>query len=232
MAFNPVYIGSFFILVAAVLLLLSSISAPVIHTLSFLDIQNGKQKSTYGAFGYCTNVVGSDSCSSAALGYDIVKISGKAAQHSYTSDSLEGLTSVLVLHPAGCALSFLAFFLSMCTNRFGLILSSFLTTLAFLASLVVMVIDFALFAIVRNEINSTSSKNVSASFGVAIWFTLGATLALMFAGLMLGWGCCAGRRSDAGSGQVGMSDKEAAMGLQGNKGLGGWRWWKSSKYRY
>lgn len=34
-----------------------SVSAPVIHNISFLDITTGSSKATFGVFGYCSNIL-------------------------------------------------------------------------------------------------------------------------------------------------------------------------------
>lgn len=77
MALGPIHCGSFLLLAATVLLVVASsewrgsdaisstgrdvpltqsVSAPIVDHISFLNIYNGGQESTFGVFGYCTNV--------------------------------------------------------------------------------------------------------------------------------------------------------------------------------
>ena len=55
MGLGPIHCGSFLLLVAFVLLLVATISAPVIHEISFLNVYDGGSKTTFGVFGYCLN---------------------------------------------------------------------------------------------------------------------------------------------------------------------------------
>jgi hypothetical protein len=63
--------------------------------------------------------------------------------------------------------------------------------LAFLVSLTAMVLDFALFAVVRNAINNNVVGS-PASYGVATWLVLGATISLLIATLFTLFACCCG----------------------------------------
>jgi hypothetical protein len=52
-----------------------SVSAPVVEHISFLNIYNGGQESTFGVFGYCTNIqVGLGPSSSPSLSHLLAKV--------------------------------------------------------------------------------------------------------------------------------------------------------------
>lgn len=72
MALGPIHCGSFLLLAATVLLVIATgtsslppsvsetdhsvVSAPVVHSISFLNIHNGGQTTSFGVFGYCRNI--------------------------------------------------------------------------------------------------------------------------------------------------------------------------------
>jgi hypothetical protein len=51
-----IHCGSFLLLAAFALLLVATISSPVIKQISFLDVTGSGTRSTFGTFGYCTNI--------------------------------------------------------------------------------------------------------------------------------------------------------------------------------
>ncbi|WVQ82828.1 hypothetical protein IAT38_004960 [Cryptococcus sp. DSM 104549] len=227
MALGPIHCGSFLLLAATVLLLVSTISAPVIHNISFLNIQSGSQKSTFGVFGYCSNIVGSDSCSSKALGYDIVSVTGQISSHTFANKTLEGLTKALILHPIATGLAFIAFLIALCSDHLGFLFSAFIALLAFLASLAAMAIDFALFTVIKHEINSNTSAR--ATYSAAIWLTLAATVILFFSTFVVCFSCCTNRRARRSDREVGYGTGPTMGQTQGYQKR---HWWNRSKYAY
>jgi hypothetical protein len=109
-----------------------------------------------------------------------------------SEDTAKALTRVMVLHPVACALSFIAFLIALGSGFCGAIFAAFITALTFIVTLVVMATDFALFAIVRNHVNSDSSGS-HAKFGVGIWTILAATVALFLAFFFVLLSCCSSR---------------------------------------
>lgn len=76
------------------------------------------------------------------------------------------------------------------SDHIGFIFASIITFIAFVVSLVVMIIDFVVFAIIRHEINDNT--NARASFANAIWIVLAATIVLFIAIFVVFFECCCG----------------------------------------
>ncbi|WVN87614.1 uncharacterized protein L203_102797 [Cryptococcus depauperatus CBS 7841] len=220
MPLGPIHCGSLLLLVATVLLLVTSISTPVIHNISFLDIKSGNSKATFGVFGYCSNIIGKDQCSSRHLGYDIARVTGTLTNHSYINKSLDGATKALVLHPIATAIAFLSFLIAIGSDHIGYLCAALVAFVAFLVSLVAMALDFAIFGIIRHEINSNTSA--SASFSAAIWLTLAATIILFFSTFIVCFSCCTNRRR--------VRDREYAPPMTQTSGYQKRRWWKRGTY--
>ncbi|GFZ44487.1 hypothetical protein JCM24511_02209 [Saitozyma sp. JCM 24511] len=216
MALGPIHCGSFLLLAATVLLVVASISAPVVDHISFLNIYNGGQESTFGVFGYCTNVQ-SGTCSPRGLGYDIATASNAMTNYTYVNNSLTNLTKALVLHPVAAGIAFLSFLIALCSDHVGFLFASLIAFVAFLVSLVAMIIDFVMFGIIRHEINSNTSA--SASFSTAIWLTLAATVVLFFASFIVCFECFGSRRRNRDQQYVG----------NGYASSGPW-WRRNNKY--
>ncbi|RYP66309.1 hypothetical protein DL770_008816 [Monosporascus sp. CRB-9-2] len=113
------HIGSFLLLVATVLLIVTSISAPAVKNISMLrvDMNRGAANSnnpvvTFGTFGWCTqNVIGlSDDCSRAHVGYDPSRVLEENAgvdgvdTSRFRFATARRLTGVMVLHPVAAGL--------------------------------------------------------------------------------------------------------------------------------
>jgi hypothetical protein len=100
-------------------------------------------------------------------------------------------------------LAFIAFLIALFSDRIGYLFSSFVALLAFLVSLVAMAIDFAIFTIVRNQVNNNSNLgNISANFGNAIWLTVAATVILFFSTFVVCFSCCTARRKERYAGNA------------------------------
>ncbi|WWD22633.1 hypothetical protein CI109_107126 [Kwoniella shandongensis] len=192
MALGPIHCGSFLLLAATVLLLVSTISAPVIDNISFLNITQNRAKATLGVFGYCSNINSNNhGCTPSQLGYDIASVS-TITGWDYQNGHLETLTKALILHPIATGLAFLSFLIALCSDRLGFLFASLIALLAFIVSLAALVIDFVLFGIIKHEINDNTSAQ--ASFGTAIWLTLAATIVLFFSTFVVCFSCCTNRR--------------------------------------
>lgn len=188
------WFGSALLLAGSVLLIVSSISAPVINHISFLNVNSAGSETTFGAFGFCRNVNADNSgCSSSTIKYAVSGANGALNTWPYDNDNINNLTGALILHPIAAGVAFLAFLVALCSDRLGYLFSSFLAFIAFLIALVAMVIDFALFAILRNRVNDNT--NATASFGNAIWITLAAVIVLLLSSFIVCFGCCSSRRS-------------------------------------
>ncbi|THU86424.1 pali-domain-containing protein [Dendrothele bispora CBS 962.96] len=208
--------------VAFLLLLLVSLSVPIIKTIFLFtlsanvssDLLNSGASGSvnFGVWGYCisavqVSIVGIDrdttaQCSDRHLGYTI---------DSTVSDALhvDGLTNLisrtttaaLVLHPIACALTFVTLLVSLFTFRQAASRLIYLVTLgvgilAALFSTIVFLIDVILVAVVRNHVNDQTDGDLTLNWGNAVWMCLGATIALWLAMAAACAGVCGcGRRS-------------------------------------
>ena len=66
------------------------------------------------------------------------------------SATADGLTNAMILHPIACGVAFIAFLLSVGAGVVGSLLGAAVAALAWLITLVVMVIDFVLFGVSRH----------------------------------------------------------------------------------
>ncbi|ORY23276.1 SUR7/PalI family-domain-containing protein [Naematelia encephala] len=221
MAIGPIHCGTFLLFAATILLLVATISAPVVDKIAFLDINSGAETTSFGVFGYCLRPSsGADQCTGSHVGYDITTVTGTITSHSWVNKSIHGLTKALILHPIACGLSFIAFIVALLSSQIGFLFASFLAFLAFLVSLASMAIDFALFTIVRNHINDNTTA--TASFSTAIWLVLAATVVLFFSVFIVCFSCVTGRRHERDNhSRGGIGNNNATGGYYGNGGYTG-----------
>ncbi|KAI9660852.1 MAG: hypothetical protein M1829_006417 [Trizodia sp. TS-e1964] len=195
------YIGVFFLFAAAVLLLVASISAPVFSNLAILKVRlaSGSAASiNYGAFGYCAIGVPSvgDNCSPRSIGYSatgIIEAADNTQFSTSSGDAANRLTNALVLHPVACALAFLAFLLALGASCLGSLVAALIAFVAWLVTLCIMVVDFALFGIIKNHVNSDAS-NSYAEYSVIMWLVLVAMVLLFLSMFIVFFTCCSARR--------------------------------------
>ncbi|EMR63686.1 putative ph-response regulator protein [Eutypa lata UCREL1] len=214
------HIGSFLLLVATVLLIVTSISAPTVHNLSMLRIEiDGSVANrdnpviTLGTFGWCvqnTMASGEDNCSRAKVGYDPTAIVEEVLDPSdgvdfsdYASDSSRALTYVMVLHPVAAGLAFISFLLALGAGIVGSLLAALVALLTFLVTLVALVCDFVGLALVRHAVNdannnsnnssSSSDRTISAMYGSAAWTLLAAAICVFLGMLVVFFTCCSAR---------------------------------------
>lgn len=195
------YFGTVLLLAATALLIVVSVTAPVVNDLSILKVDfNGRSsvdRITYGTFGYCIiNSNGRDDCTSAHVGYDATAALASVAQVSFSNsdrDSAKALTKVLILHPIAAGLTFLAFLLCLGTSILGSFVASLFSLLAFIVTLVAMACDFAAFGIVKHAVNSRGPNNVEARWGPTVWCILVAAVLTLIATVLVFITCCAGR---------------------------------------
>jgi hypothetical protein len=122
-----------------------------------------------------------------------------------------------ILADARLGIAFLSFLIALCSDHVGFLFASLIAFVAFLVSLVAMIIDFVMFGIIRHEINSNTSA--SASFSTAIWLTLAATVVLFFASFIVCFECFGSRRRNRDQQYVG----------NGYASSGPW-WRRNNKY--
>jgi len=192
------HIGAFFLLAATVMLIVVSITAPVVNDIALLKVNlngnsGGGNGVNFGTFGYCvTRSSGSDSCTSARIGYDPSNAVAGTDFSKAGSDTAKALTYVMVLHPIGAGLCFIAFLLALGAGIFGSLMSTLVSLLAFFVTIIALACDFAGFSIVRRRINRDTSA--SARWSVGIWLVLAAAILCLIGTIAVFITCCSGRR--------------------------------------
>lgn len=197
------HIGTFLLFAATILLIVTCISAPVIHDLAILKVELGNQPSTshgtvtFGTFGYCINGNdgNSDSCSPSQVGYSPAAVMQQVdnTQFSdYAASTTHALTKAMILHPISCVLNFIAFLLALGAGMIGSFLASVVALLAFLVTVIIMIIDFALFSIVRSNVNDDGT-GANAYYGAAAWTTLVSAICSLIGTIIVFFTCCSAR---------------------------------------
>ncbi|GLB45086.1 hypothetical protein LshimejAT787_1901640 [Lyophyllum shimeji] len=167
MVAGPAVPGLFLCFAATVLLVFVSVSVPTWDKISFLNVGIGANQIRYGVFGFTGSKV--------AIGYDF-QGTGDSNLNTMT---IHNLTRALILHPIAAGISGLAFLFGLCGasyHRFGTIFMSLLSGLAAIVTLVIFVIDMALFGIARHRFREAGTP---AQYGNANWLTVGALAALL-----------------------------------------------------
>jgi hypothetical protein len=200
------HVGTFLLFVAAILLLVTTISSPVVGDIAILkvmltnktDIRNSSV--TFGTFGHCILDVppiqtDQDLCFPKVIGYNPAEIMSEIDHTTFTTaatDSSKALTRVMILHPIACGLAFIAFLLALGSGVCGAVFASIVAAIAWLITLVVMVTDFVLFGIIKRHVNSDGSGS-HAYFTVGMWTILAAMILLFFATFIVLFTCCSSR---------------------------------------
>jgi hypothetical protein len=166
MAAGPALPGLFFVFAAMVLLIFVSVSAPTWEKISFLNVGTGSQQTRYGVFGFTGSQrhIGYD-FNPAELGFDSTKLN---------TEVIHNLTMTLILYPIAAGLAGLGFLFGLCGaayHRAGTVLMLLATALALIVTLVVWVLEMALFGIARDRFRD---QGVPASFGNANWLGIAA----------------------------------------------------------
>jgi len=194
------HVGTFLIFAAAILLLITTISAPVIDHISMMNVAlTNESDVSFGTFGHCIlapSFSGKDYCTGSHIGYDPAQIMENidGGDFNYASaTSTKGLTRVMVLHPVACALAFLAFLCAAGSGVCGALLATALAALAWIVTLVVMAVDFALFGIIKNHVNKDGSGS-HAKYGTGMWTCLAAMICLFFGMFVVLFTCFSARR--------------------------------------
>ncbi|KAJ8078663.1 hypothetical protein PM082_012946 [Marasmius tenuissimus] len=203
------------IFIAFLLLLLVSLSLPIIKTIYLFSLSTSATSSVFrsgasaavrfGVWGYCTSSV-----SVSVLGFDhntAAKCSDRQLGYAFDStvaDVLQTTTAALVLHPIACGLTFLSLLVSLFmlrrgsngTSRLPSLLTLGIGILTALLTTVVFLIDVIFVAVVRGRINDRTDGAISLDYGNAVWMVLGAAIALWIAMFGACGGVCGcGRRS-------------------------------------
>ncbi|XXH04273.1 hypothetical protein Hte_010687 [Hypoxylon texense] len=201
------HIGTFLLLAATVLLIITDISAPVVNNISMLKVNlDDRQTSvsrhpsvTFGTFGWCVQEAlssGQDVCSRRTVGYDPIAVVQDNVNNvdfsDYAADTSKALTRVMILHPIATGLAFIAFLLALGAGVVGSLLASLTSLLTFVVTLVVLVTDFVCFSIIKSEVNSANNGS-RAEWGAATWTTLVAAICSLLATVVVFFTCCSAR---------------------------------------
>ncbi|KAM0415021.1 hypothetical protein ACHAPD_006206 [Fusarium lateritium] len=185
------YIGAFFLLAATVMLVVVSITAPVVDHIALLKVRYGGDGVNYGTFGYC-QMRSAGSCSKARIGYDPTDAFNGLDLSEIGSGTAKALTYVMVLHPIGAGLCFISFLLAIGAGIFGSLMSTLISIAAFLVTIIALACDFAGLSIIRRRINRDTSA--TASWSVGIWLVLAAAILCLIGTIAVFITCCSGRR--------------------------------------
>ncbi|EPS97230.1 hypothetical protein FOMPIDRAFT_1025134 [Fomitopsis schrenkii] len=162
--------GLFFTFAAMVLLIFASVSAPTWNAIRFLTTTVDGATTHFGVFGY----TGTD----AHVGW---YFPSGVADSTLNDRLFHNLTNALILIPIAAGLSGLAWLFGICGaayHRVGTVLMTLLAAVAFLVTLVVWIIEMALFGIARDHVRNHGG---AATYGNANWLVLGALVALFIA---------------------------------------------------
>ncbi|KAK0643104.1 pali-domain-containing protein [Cercophora newfieldiana] len=196
------HIGTFLLLAATVLLIVTCISAPVVHDIGLLKIDLGgpnvlnRRTVSFGTFGYCiTDPNQPDECTPSQVGYSpaVVMRSIDGTEFSdYAEDTTRTLTKAMILHPIACGLNFIAFLLALGAGFVGSLLASLVALVAFLTTAVALIIDFVMFSVVRSNVNDNDT-GANAYYGAAAWTTLVSAICSLVGTVVVFLTCCSGR---------------------------------------
>ncbi|KAA1130054.1 hypothetical protein PGTUg99_013034 [Puccinia graminis f. sp. tritici] len=207
MPFGPNTPGTLIILAGSVLLVLSTISNPIIKSFYFLSIELSSKLAgipldgniKLGTFGYCLTLGTQLACIKPKLGYDLqLDTLGIPLPSQLDLSALKtvisALTYALILHPIAAGLALLSAIFGIISHIREYSRScwtSCFSSLAATAALLAFVLDIVAFSLAKNRLNAISDPNVSinAQLGNAIWITLAGWLCLTLSGFFF----CAGR---------------------------------------
>jgi len=222
------WVGVIFLLISSILLLITTISAPVIGDIAILKVMLTNQSVlrnssvTFGTFGHCVLDVApaatdQDYCYPKSVGYSpaviMAQIDGTGFSEA-ASDSADALTYAMILNPIACGLAFIAFLLSCGAGVFGSLLGFLVAAVAWIITLVAMAIEFALFGIIKDHVNSDGSGS-HAYYSVGMW-TILAAMILLFLGMFIVLFTCFSARRERKRTYKNNGDAYAANGAYAN----------------
>ncbi|BGP19010.1 hypothetical protein JCM10213v2_007090 [Rhodosporidiobolus nylandii] len=168
------HFGTFLLFAASILLLVATISAPVVDRLALarasFSVGGVSATINLGALGYCVvQSGGADTCTSAGAGYELPQILVALADVSSTTQStINAVTTALVLHPVACGVAFLAALIAGCSDRLGYLFAALIAALAAVLALICMVLDLVLFYVVKRWLQHNNLP-VTVSYSTCTW---------------------------------------------------------------
>lgn len=204
------HVGTFLLFASAILLLITTISAPVVNDISIFKVTLTNQSTqrnssvTFGTFGYCVRDVakgneGNDYCTGKHIGYNPTEVLAAIDHTTFNSakeNTTKALTRVMILHPIVCGMAFIAFLLSLGSGICGALLAALVAGLTWVLTLVVMATDFVLFGILKNHINDKDHDRSGshAKYYVGMWTILAAMILLFFSTFIVLFTCLSARK--------------------------------------
>ncbi|KAH6683330.1 SUR7/PalI family-domain-containing protein [Halenospora varia] len=190
------HIGTFLLFAATILLLITTISSPVVNDIAILKVKiNDNSAITFGTFGYCTTSSSGDDCTGKHIGYNPALVMEGIDNTDFSRASMDtskALTRVMILHPIACGVSFIAFLLALGSGFCGAIAAAMVSVIAWIITIVVMITDFVLFGIIKRHVNNDGSGS-NAYFTTAMWTLLVAMLCLFLGTILVLLTCCSSR---------------------------------------
>lgn len=136
-----------------------------------------------------------DDCSQSTLGYSPAFVMNQVdnTQFSeYAERTTRSLTKAMILHPIACGLNFIAFMLALGAGMVGSLLAAMVALLAFLTTVVIMIIDFVLFSIIKSNVNDDGT-NANPYYASAAWTILVSAICSLLGTIIVFFTCCSGR---------------------------------------
>ncbi|KAG8765165.1 hypothetical protein FRC15_007169 [Serendipita sp. 397] len=195
----PAIVGS---LVCFVLLILATISSPMVDTIYFLKLITAPDEPeplpsnttvTFGVFGMSSN---DGRRSLVSLGYSPSNWSGLGVDDpTVNQPSLKSITYALILHPIGAFLAIIAFGFStigLC-SRTGAVFSTLVSLFLSILLLTIFIIDIVFFSILKSQFTDAPYERRRTEYGNALWIVLVALLAAVVCAGSSFWTAFVGR---------------------------------------
>ncbi|KAL7424671.1 hypothetical protein Q5752_000355 [Cryptotrichosporon argae] len=202
----PAAFPAFFLTLAGlVLLLLVTLSVPIIHDIYLLHVTGSESglsvDAHLGVFGICYGGVSGSvlgqavsvagACTHPSVGYSLDTSYFGSSVSSSLANAVKDLSASLVLNAIACGLAglslFFAFFAYCCASRLLEILTLLVLVIAQIAAWLSFALDLALALVARHKIRDYTDDAFTGQLGNAIWLALGGAVALSLAGL---FACC------------------------------------------
>ncbi|KAF2169341.1 hypothetical protein M409DRAFT_20564 [Zasmidium cellare ATCC 36951] len=177
--------GVFFIFLAALLLIVATLTAPVVDDLSLFNlIQHRGQEDEevtvvgFGTFGFCTFSEEGNTCQPVSIGCDVFAAVDFLIDGPFDGEkcgTAESLTHAMVMHPIASAVAFIAAFMSMAAGFAGSLIGGITAVLAWVFVMVAMAIDFTVRGIVKKRLDDHGqNSDMEGQSGPVMWCVVAA----------------------------------------------------------
>ncbi|KAF8323376.1 pali-domain-containing protein [Clavulina sp. PMI_390] len=159
--------------VAMVLLIVVSVSTPIVEPISFLTAHINGRTIHFGEYGYTGR-------NAHTIGYSIDEQAIGLSDKVLNLPTITNLTKALVIHTIAAVIVFIAFLQGACAtinySRIHTILAGFTMSIALFFVTIAFAVDLILFDLVAERIRADGYQ---ASLGPATWITLAALIVLV-----------------------------------------------------